>query len=58
MSPPGPLTKSRTPPLTTVQAVGIEIAAVYRRMKRGEVESSDGYRLVMVLAELRKNLES
>ena len=47
----------RTAPLRTVQNVGIEMANVYRRMKRGEVESSDGYRLVMVLAALQKNLE-
>ena len=57
MSAPGPFSKMRTAPLRTIQNVGIEMANVYRRMKREEIDSSDGYRLVMVLAALQKNLE-
>ena len=48
---------SRTPSLETIQNVGIEIARIYRRTKRGELETPDGYRLVQMLAVLRDGLE-
>jgi hypothetical protein len=50
--------RSRTPPLTTIQNVGIEIARVYRKTKRGEIDTGDGYRLVQMLAVLRTCLET
>jgi hypothetical protein len=49
---------SRTPPLTTVQNVGIEIARIYRRTKRGEISTPDGYRMVQMLAVLKMCLET
>jgi hypothetical protein len=48
----------RSAPLTSVQNVGIEIARVYRRTKKGEIPTSDGYRLVMILSALKQCLES
>jgi len=50
--------RSRTPPLTTVQNVGIEIARIYRKTKKGEINTSDGYRMVQMLAVLKQCLES
>jgi hypothetical protein len=32
--------RSRVPKLNTVQNVGIEIARIYRKTKRGEIEAS------------------
>ena len=49
---------SRTPPLVTVQNVGIEIARIYRRTKRGEISTPDGYRMVQMLAVLKTCLEA
>jgi hypothetical protein len=49
---------SRTPPLVSVQAVGIEISRIYRRTKRGEIDTADGYRLVQMLAVLKNCLET
>ena len=48
----------RSSPLTTVQNVGIEIARIYRKTKRGEISTPDGYRLVQMLAVLKSCLES
>ena len=48
----------RSSPLKTVQNVGIEIARVYRKVKRGEINTSDGYRMVMILSVLKTCLES
>ena len=41
---------SRTPKLTTVQNVGIEISRIYRATKRGKISTPDGYRMVQMLA--------
>jgi hypothetical protein len=49
---------SRTPPLVTVQNVGIEIARIYRATKRGKISTPDGYRMVQMLAVLKSCLES
>jgi hypothetical protein len=49
---------SRTPKLTTVQNVGIEIARIYRATKRGAVSTPDGYRMVQMLAVLKTCLEA
>jgi len=43
---------------TTVQNVGIEIARIYRKTKRGEISTPYGYRLVQMLAVLKSCLES
>ena len=48
----------RSWPLDTVQNVGIEIARVYRKTKKGEINTSDGYRMVMILSVLKSCLES
>lgn len=45
-------------PLDSVQNVGIEIARVYRKVKKGEINTSDGYRMVMILSVLKSCLES
>jgi hypothetical protein len=44
--------------LKTIQDVACEMARTYRRTKQGEVETSDGYRMVMMLAALKQCLES
>lgn len=44
--------------LTTLQNVGIEMARTYRAMKRKEIPTADGYRMVMALAALKACLES
>ena len=49
---------SRTPKLTTVQNVGIEISRIYRATKRGKISTPDGYRMVQMLAVLKTCLES
>jgi hypothetical protein len=49
---------SRTPKLTTVQNVGIEISRIYRATKRGKISTPDGYRMVQMLAVLKSCLES
>jgi hypothetical protein len=49
---------SRTPPLVTVQNVGIEIARIYRKTNRGEISTPDGYRMVQMLAVLKQCLET
>jgi hypothetical protein len=54
----GALASNRTPPLTSIQNVSIEMSKVYRRTKRGEINSADGYRMVMMLAALKQCLES
>ena len=48
----------RVSALKTIQDVGIEMARTYRAMKRGEINTSDGYRMVMALAALKACLES
>ena len=48
---------SRTPKLTTVQNVGIEISRIYRATKRGKISTPDGYRMVQMLAVLKSCLE-
>jgi hypothetical protein len=50
--------RSRVPKLNTVQNVGIEIARIYRKTKRGEIETADGYRMVQMLAVLKQCLET
>ena len=40
-------------PLDTVQNVGIEIARIYRKTKKGEILTPDGYRMVQMLAVLK-----
>ena len=47
---------SRTPKLTTVQNVGIEISRIYRATKRGKISTPDGYRMVQMLAVLKSCL--
>jgi hypothetical protein len=49
---------ARTPKLNTVQNVGIEISRLYRRTKRGEITTPDGYRMVQMLAVLKQCLET
>ena len=44
--------------LKTVQHVGIELARTYRRMKRGDIDTQDGYRMAAVLNILRQCLET
>ena len=44
--------------LKTVTHCGIEMARTFRAMKRKELSTADGYRMIMSLAELRKTLES
>ena len=44
-------------PLDTVQNVGIEIARIYRRTKKGDISTPDGYRMVQMLAVLKTCLE-
>lgn len=39
-------------------AIRREMAAVYRDMRRGTIETQDGTRLIYVLAELRKAYET
>jgi hypothetical protein len=48
----------RSSPLDTVQNVGIEIARVYRKTKKGEITTPDGDRMVQMLAVLKSCLES
>ena len=48
----------RSVSLTSVQNVGIEIARIYRKTKRGEISTPDGYRMVQMLAVLKACLES
>ena len=45
-------------PLDTVQNVGIEIARIYRKTKKGEILTPDGYRMVQMLAVLKSCLKS
>jgi hypothetical protein len=44
--------------LKSVYHVGIEMARTYRAVKRGDIDSSDGYRRVMMLSALKQCLES
>jgi hypothetical protein len=43
--------------LTDLNGVRREMARVYRDMRGRKVDTQDGYRLVMVLGELRKMFE-
>ena len=50
-----------TPPridLKTIDDVRVEMARVYRDMRAGRIESSDGTKLAYVLAQLGKLIES
>ena len=44
--------------LATIDDVRLEMANVYRRMKAGIVEASDGTKLVYVLAQIGKAIET
>lgn len=44
--------------LKTIQHVAIELARTCRKMKRGELDTSDGYRMAHVLVLLKTCLES
>ena len=50
--------RKRTPPLTSLQNIGIELARLYRRAKRGEITTSDGYKLAQILVALKQCLET
>jgi hypothetical protein len=43
--------------LKSIDDVRLEMAKVYRSMKSGELQSSDGTRLVYVLAQIGKMIE-
>lgn len=43
--------------LKTIDSVRVEMAKVYRDMRSGKIETSDGSRLVYVLAQLGKLVE-
>ena len=44
--------------LKTIDDVRVEMASVYRGMKGGTIESSDGTKLVYVLGQIGKMIES
>ena len=50
--------RKRTPPLTSLQNIGIELARLYRRAKRGDITTSDGYKLAQILVALKQCLET
>lgn len=43
--------------LNTIDAVRVEMASVYRGMKSGKIETSDGSRLVYTLTAIGKMIE-
>jgi hypothetical protein len=43
--------------LSTINDVRLEMAAVYRGMRNGSIETSDGSRLVYVLTQVGKMIE-
>lgn len=49
--------KTRIGKLNTIGGVVTEMGRVYRQMRREELDTLDGSRLVNVLAEIRKSLE-
>jgi hypothetical protein len=51
-------TKVRIGPLTSVGRVGIEIGRLYRKARRGEIETIEAYRLTQCLLGLKACLES
>jgi hypothetical protein len=42
--------------LKTIQDCGIVMAQTFRQVARGELDSADGYRMVMMLAQVRDTL--
>ena len=44
--------------LATIDDVRLEMASVYRKMKAGIIETSDGTKLVYVLAQIGKAIET
>ena len=50
-------TRSKKIDLATINDVRLEMASVYRGMKSGDIETSDGSRLVYTLSAIGKMIE-
>ena len=50
-------TPSKKIDLATINDVRLEMASVYRKMSAGNIETSDGSRLVYVLGQIGKMIE-
>ncbi len=50
-------TRTKKVDLRSIDDVRLEMANVYRRMKSGEIETSDGTKLVYVLGQIGKMIE-
>jgi hypothetical protein len=50
--------RTRIGNLTTVTMVGVELARLYRKVRKGEVGSADGSRMATILLGLKACLET